>query len=293
MAITYHLVNFLNKTLDMLTGAAVGGAYSIAYANPYSGAQTADPSVAPSGSFVWANYLDSISLIGMFGAASSGSTLITATCSPVVAANAAAVIGITTVRFYNSSGAALFDIPATDVLDTLTSLAGVGCSIVSFCVSIPTINGTVKLNASLANRIVDLWTGVSTTIPEIGGNTSGTSNLVLYSGSIPADADTTPSGTTLATIPLTTNVFHVAGAITQPPASDVGASAFGNANLSVNASSSGSIAYFRFEKSQGADLFKLQGIANLDYLTDGMQFDSATTTTGVAITANGIVLKLQ
>ena len=292
MAITFHKVNFLNKSLDMLTGA-VAGTDSIAYANPYSGAQTVNPSAAPSGSFVWANYLDSISLVGKFGSASGGFATITATCTPVVAANALALSGITTIRLYNSAGAALIDIPAVYVLDRLTSLVGVGCSIVDLRISVPLLNGTVKLNLELANRLVDAWTGVSIVKPEIGGNASGASHLVLYSGTIPVDADTTPSGSALATIPLTTNIFNAAGAIVSPPASDVGASSFGVINPSSNASLSGTIAYFRIEKAQGAATFKLQGLVNLAYLNDGIQLDSLTTTIGVAITVNGIVLKLQ
>jgi hypothetical protein len=254
----------------MLTGVVLTAPSPIAYANPYSGAQTADPSVAPSGSFVWANYLDSVSLSGMFAPASAGAVNVTGTCSPVVAANALAVSGITTVRVYDAAGNALFDIPAIGVTSSSVSVAGVGVSITALPISIAKDTATASFSVSTVNQVLDNWCGTSPTAIEFFASTLSASNLDIYDGVMPASADDPPVGTLLCQIPLYS----------------FGASSIGTAYLvsvmTGTAIATGTATYCRISKTIGAKTYTLQCVATNGWGA-GLMLDNLSVSNGAPL----------
>lgn len=279
MATTFHTVNFKNKTIDMLTGVTAS-ATPIYYVNPYNGAQAADPSLAPAGSFEFAAPTSGPNLNTKLSAAGGGIATLATNVPPTTPANALSTAAITTARLYTSSSAALIDVVASTtgggggmILDSLTASAGIGSIVQAFSLSLPFNNGgTLSMSASLVDRLVDLWTGASSVVTELGKNTNGASALLIYSGSAPATADAPATGSLLATISFGgTNIWNAAS----------GGAASLAATVSALASGTGTAGYGRLIKTYGTNVYTLQGsigTAATDFVINTTALTAATTT---------------
>ncbi len=257
MATTFHVVNFKNKTLDMLTGVTAT-ATPIYYVNPYNGAQVADPSVAPVGAFEFAAATSGPNLNTSLSASGGGISQLARNVPPTTPANALSTASITTCRLFTSASAALIDVVASltgggggMILDSLTAAAGVGSLVQGFSLKFPFNNGgTLSMSASLVDRMVDLWCGGSSVVPEMGKNTNGACSLQIWTGSAPATADAPATGSLLATISVGgTNAWNAASG---------GASSLA-ASLSATASGTGTAGYARLVKTYGANTYVIQG----------------------------------
>jgi hypothetical protein len=257
MATTFHVVNFKNKTLDMLTGVSASTT-PIGYVVPYNGVQPADPSVAPAGTAEFASYSYGPNLNTRMAASGGGISQLSAYTQPTTPAQAASVATLTFARIYTTGGVAILDCPASTtggggsiILDSLTSSAGVGNVVQAFSLKMPINNGgTLMLSASLMDRLVDIWGGGSSVVPQMGVNTNGAVGLYLYSGAAPATADAPATGSLLATI-------SFGGTNTWNAASGGGASLA--ATPSATASGTGTVGYARLIKTYGANTFTIQG----------------------------------
>lgn len=268
MATTFHVTNFKNVVLDWLTGRSSTAAYPIYYINFYNGAQPADPSTTPVGSAEFASVANGPYLVGKFTAAdNNGVGFLNASTGPSSASGAASVASLTFARAYNNSSNATMDIPIGTtasagvgmVVDSLSSSAGVGTTITTFSIKMPRNNGgTLWLSLSLAKRLVDLVTNVisasTANIPQMGINTNGACTLTVYSGSVPADADT----------PITTQTALCTFSV---GASNIWAAATGgSAGMSITLSSSAALAtgtatFARLVKTNGSMTYTIQGSA--------------------------------
>lgn len=257
MATTFHTVQFKNKTLDLLTGVSTS-ATPIFYANPYNGAQAADPSFAPVGAFEFAAATSGPNLNTQMTASGGGISQLSAARSPTTPANALSTASITTVRLFNTSSQALIDVVASVagggggiILDSLNANAGVGSIVKAFSLKLPLNNGgTFSMNAQLVDRLVDLWGGASSQTPYMGINTSGTSAFQLWDGTAPASADLPATGNLL----LTTNL----GGANIWAAASGGAAALASFPASTALYTS-TPTYARLTKTFGAFTFVMQG----------------------------------
>lgn len=246
---------FKNLTINALTGAGSPASAPIRYFGAYTGTQTADPSIAPGGTQVWPTASSGIDLSSQMTVAGEGVAQLASQRS----ANATnTATSLTIARFLNASSVGLIDTDISlagggggAIVNSLNTNAGSPLTLVDFSLKLPSSLGTVKLNAALVNRLVDWWTGQSTTAPQFGINTGGASTLNIYSGTAPATADESLSGNTLlASISIGgTNVFGAASA----------GSAALTGPLSVLASGTGTATFFRWSKVQGASTFVIQG----------------------------------
>lgn len=263
MATTFSVVGFKNKTLDMFTGVT-GAVTPFGNVNYYNGAQPADPSVAPGGANVFAAFSSGPTLSGKMGSAGGGITQLGVAAPPTTPANALGVAAISFMRIQTTGAVSVVDTPVTlsgggggGILDTLTSVAGVGPTLTAFGFKMPSSLGTILLSASLADRLADVWGGGSSVTPSFGNTTNGGATLSVYSGAAPATADAPATGTLLASYAMTgTNLWAAAAG---------GASALNGAGPSVVASGGAGTAggYFRFVKSNGLFTFTIQGSVGL------------------------------
>lgn len=257
MATTFHVTNFKNLLINMLTGISASPT-PIGFINPYNGAQAVDPSAAPAGTFVFASVANAPNLSGNLSFSGQGISQLTTQRAPVSAAGAATVSTITSARIFTTGQVAIIDVVASlsgggggVILDTLNSVAGIGAIVQAFSLKLPLNNGgTFSMNAALVDRLVDLWGGNSSTVPELGKNTSGQCLFNVYSGAAPASADLPATGTLLlSTVLGSTNIWAAAAA--------------GSATLSSfpasTAVASGTAGYARMIKSFGAFTFIMQG----------------------------------
>lgn len=257
MATTFSVVAFKNKLLDMFTGVSATTT-PFGPVNFYNGAQPADPSVAPAGANVFAAFSSGPTLTPKMGAAGGGVTQLGVAAPPVTPANALGVSSLTFMRIQTTSSVAVVDTPITlvgggggGIVDTLTSVAGVGPTITAFAFKMPISLGTILLSASLADRLADVWGGFSTVTPNFGNVTGGGSTLNIYTGAAPATADLPATGTLLATYNMTsTNLWAAASG---------GAAALNGAGPTVLAIGTGTASYFRFVKTNGLYTFTIQG----------------------------------
>lgn len=259
MPTTFHVTNFKNKTLNMLTGQDAS-ATPFGFVNFYNGVQPADPSAAPAGAAVFATLSQANNVNTKMGAAGGGITQLNTPTPPTTAAGAAGVSSLTFARINTTSQVPVVDCTATLVgggggviLDTLTSVAGVGPTLQALGFKMPLSLSTVLLSASLANRLADLWGGAQSTTVNMGNTTGGSSALSIYSGSAPATADAAPTGTLLATFNMTgTNLWAAASG---------GSASLNGAGPTTTAVGGSATAggYFRFVKNQGLFVFTLQG----------------------------------
>lgn len=279
MPTTFHVTNFKNLTLNMLTGVS-GTASPLTYINLYNGVQPSDPSVAPSGAAEFSSYSYAPNVNTKMSAAGGGITQLTVAAAPSTPAQASGMSGITFARIFNASGTALIDTPATTagggggvIIDSTSCTAGVGNTVTAFSFKMPMSLNTVSLSASLANRLADLWGGGSSTIPNLGNVTGGSSSITIYSGSAPATADAPATGTALISYNMTsTNMWAAASG---------GASALNGAGPSGLATGSGTAGYFRLVKNNGAFVFTLQGTvgtSSADLLINTTSITSGVTT---------------
>lgn len=281
MATTFSVVAFKNATLDALTGVA-GVPSPFANANPYNGAQAANPDAVPAGSFEFASYTDAPTLLGNMAAAVGGVSSTSGDIAPVSPGNALATASITTVRIVDGYGTGLIDVVASVsgggggiILDSLTAIVAVGSTIKAFSFSLPLNNGgTVKVNSALATRLVDLWCSASGVSPKMGVNTSGGCVLNLYEsgGAPPSTADAAATGTLLASMTIgASNIWAAAS----------GGSVALATNPSALASASGTADYARLIKTYGAETLVIQGSAGLaatDFVFDYVTLVSGVTT---------------
>jgi hypothetical protein len=257
MATTFHVTNFKNKTLDMLTGVNVSPT-PFGFVNFFNGAQPADPSVTPGGAAEFAAAGSGPGLAGKMSAAGGGISQLATNSSPTTPANAAGVSSLTFARIFTTGSVALIDTPATlsgggggAIIDSLTSVAGVGSTLQAFGFQMPLNLGTILLSIALANRLVDIWTGANATTPNLGNVTGGSSAINLYTGAAPASADLPASGTLVATFNLTsTNLWAAASG---------GGVALNGAGPTVTANGTGTAAYYRLVKNNGSAIFTMQG----------------------------------
>lgn len=265
MPTTFHTTNFKNKTIDWLTGVNASNTPIGPIIPYYAASQPADPSVTfvtagATGCFTEAEYGSAPSVAGHMSAASGGVTQLANNRAPVNATNADTVGStMTFARIYTTAGLPLIDCSyATSGAgvngSSQLSSAGVGVTLTGFAFKLPADNGgTLKLNASLINRLVDLWMGIQTTaVPYMGITTSGPCSLMLYSGSAPASADAAATGNLVANIPLDgTNIWAAASG---------GAAALTGAPRSALGLTADTIGYARLVKNYtGGQVFVIQG----------------------------------
>lgn len=257
MATTFHVTNFKNKLLDMLTGQSTS-ATPFGPVNFYNGVQPADPSATPAGAAVFASIANGPNVNTKMGSAGAGITQLGVAVAPTTPSGAAGVSSLTFARLNSTGSAPLIDTSLSlagggggAIVDTLTSAAGVGPTLQALGFKIPTSLGTVLLSLSLANRIADLWGGAASVVPSMGNTTNGSSTLSIYSGSAPASADVPATGTLLAQFNMTgTNLWAAASG---------GAIALNGAGPSVTPIGTGTATYYRLVKNNGLFTFTIQG----------------------------------
>jgi hypothetical protein len=279
MATTFHVTNFKNKTLDLLTGVNTS-VTPIGFVVPYNGAQPADPSATPAGTASFSAITSGPNLSGDLSAAGGGISQLAGVVAPVTPANGVAVASLTFARIYTTTSLPLIDAPVSlaggggeVTLSSLTSVVSVGMNVDGFSLKMPMDLGTLFLSASLANRLVDMWCGGSSTSPNMGNVTGGACALTLYSGSPPASADAPASGTVLATFSMTsTNLWAAAVG---------GASGLNGTGPSVTASGTGTATYFRMVKTNSTSTFTLQGTVGTVSGASDMLISTTALTSGV------------
>lgn len=262
MATTFHTTNFKNKTIDWLTGLNASNTPIGPIIPFYAVSQPADPSVAlPATScFTAAEYGSAPSVNTHMSTASGGVSQLVNNRAPVTPANADTVgTNMNYARIFTTGGLPLIDCSYSTTGagvngSSLLSSAGVGVDIVGFAFKLPADNGgTLKLNAALINRLVDLWMGNQTTaVPYMGITTSGACSLMLYSGSAPASADAVATGNLVANIPLDgTNIWAAAAG---------GAAALTGTLRTALGLTADTIGYARLVKNYtGGQVFVIQG----------------------------------
>lgn len=257
MATTFHVTNFKNKTIDLLTGISASPT-PIGFVNPYNGAQAADPSAVPAGSFVFAAASSGPNLSANMSFAGQGISQLATARPPTTPANALTVSTLTIARLFTTGAVAIIDASVTlsggggaVILDTLNSVAGTGIIVQAFSFKLPLNNGgSMSMNAALVDRMIDLWTGASSTAPDFGKNTSGQCLFNVYTGAAPASADLVPTGTLLVSTAIgATNVYAAAA----------GGSSALVSNPTSTAVGTGTAGYARLIKNLGALTFIIQG----------------------------------
>jgi hypothetical protein len=281
MATTFATVAFKNITLDWLTGRNTSST-PWKWVQLYNGVQPADPTATPAGTQVFSATTAGFDLAAKMSAAGGGISTLAAPVAATTPASAGSVGSLTFARIFNSGPGPIID---TDValsgggdvtLSILSSSAGVPPILTALSLRMPLSNGTLRLSTSLANRLVDLWTGVLTTVPQMGINTNGGSTINLYTGTPPATADLAATGTLCATFTIGATQLWASAA--------GGATALSAAGPTVTASggSADTVTYFRWVKTHSSGFtFTVQGtvgtvsgasdmILNTDVLTSGV-----------------------
>lgn len=279
MATTFHVVNFKNKTLNLFSGT-VTSTPQLNYVQPWNGTQPADPSVAPTGATEFpSTAFDGPALAGKIAAAGGGLATLSTSAPPNTPANAVALTGITFCRLFDLTATApLIDTTASlagggggVILNSLTSVAGVGNTVIAFSFKMPSSLNTLLLSQALANRLVDMWC-TSGTPPQFGNNVGGGSAITLYSGAIPATADAA-AGTVLATYNMTaTQLWNAASG---------GGMSLAAAGPAVTASATGTATYFRMTKTLGAVTLVFQGTVGTVSGASDMILNTVALTSGV------------
>lgn len=248
MPTTFHITNFKNKTVNILTGVGVPTPISVGWMNVYNGAQPADPSVSPAGSAVYSAVTSAIPLTSGMTAAGSGISSLNGTKA---ASASSTVTSLTFARIFDTSSQPLIDCSVgtgsgSAIISSLSASVGNSLSLSQFSLKLPGSNGTLLLGQALNDRLVDVWTGNSSTRPDLGINAT----IDLYTGSAPATADATATGTLVATFSgNAVNWFNAAA----------GGSASLASNPVVTASGTGTATYFRWYKTVSNITFTIQG----------------------------------
>lgn len=196
MATTFSTA-FKNAMLGRLAG--VSASYNtFNYAN-FGTSQPADPSgSAGSAPFATLSHGPSISSAYWSAADNTATAYLSQARAPNTPSGAAAVSGLTFMRIFDSGSSGIVDTPiglsasagVGAVVDTLNSSTGVGVTVKAMSFQMPRYNGaTLYLSLTLAQRLVDMATGVITGMPYMGISTQGACTITVYSGTAPADAD--------------------------------------------------------------------------------------------------------
>lgn len=238
---------FKNATISSILGKASNN-YVLAYVNPYSGAQAADPLTAPAGTFVYSSYSQSPQISGYLTAPSVGiSTLTGARVGSVGATN---TVTSAFARIFDASATGVIDTAITNsgggggvIAATLTSSVGIPFQIDAFTFKVPLNNGTILYNTSLANAINSIWTQTANNIAAFSS-----AAINVYSGTAPATADAPATGTLLC-------VFTTAAAGASWGAVAAGSAALAASITSANALATGTAGYIRVVKNT----YTLQG----------------------------------
>lgn len=280
--------------VNLLTGVSSDYDYNRPiYCNFYNGAQPASPEDAPAGSAVWSSVSGAINISAAMSAPSGGISSLASSLVGVSQAAAAGVSDITFARFYSygypgPSHKGCIDVPVSvsgggggAIIGSLTSVAGVGPTLLSYSIKIPLSLGTLAIGSVLASYIAGMFSGLNYAPLYMGANTSGASTIDVYSGSPPATADEAATGTLLCTITLgATQIWAAASA--------------GTAALAVQPSAtslaSGTIGYARLKKTLGGYDYVIQGSAG----SSGTDFVfNVATTTGTSTTVTLISAPLS
>jgi hypothetical protein len=278
MGTTFHVTNFKNKLLNMLTGTDTS-ATPFSFVNFFNGAQPADPSVTPVGAAVFASISQGPSVSGRMTAAGGGILQLSTPTAPGTPAGAAGVASLTFARLYNASQVALIDAVVSlsgggggVILDTLSPSAGVGPTLQALGFQMPLSLSTLSLSLSLANRLADVWGGGSSTTPNMGNVTGGSSTLSVFTGSAPASADAPSTGTLLAQFNMSsTNLWASASG---------GGVALNGVGPSVTPVGTGTIGYWRMVKNNGSFIFTMQGTCGVASGSGDMLFSVSSVTSG-------------
>lgn len=248
MGTTFHITNFKNRTINAITGASTLPT-AIGWMNVNNGVQPYDPSVAVPGSSVYSSVTAGIPLtLGLSGSANGIASL-----NGTKSANASATVNsLTWARIFDTSQLPIIDCTvgissAGAIISSVNSLIGNALTLLNFSLKLPNNNGgTLFLSQTVMDRLVDLWTGVSST-----GMSLGTSAQIdLYTGAAPATADVAPTGTLVASFfGSATNWFNVGSS---------GSSVI-ITNPTVIANGTGTASYFRLYKTVGGIMFTIQG----------------------------------
>lgn len=248
MGTTFHIANFKNKTINAITGASTIPS-AIGWMNVNNGVQPFDPSVAVPGSSVYSATTSAIPMTASMVASAGG----TSSLNGAKSANASSTVSsLTWARIFDISQLPIIDCTVGTavggaIISSLSALIGSALTLNQFSLKLPTNNGgTLLLGQALNDRLVDLWTGNSTTGAAMGAN----GQIDLYTGSAPATADLPPTGTLVASfIGTATNWFNVAangsGTLISNPA--------------IIANGTGTATYFRWYKTVAGILFTIQG----------------------------------
>lgn len=269
-----------NGLLDFVTGrvATSTNATQPYCMNMYNGAQAADPTSAPGGTWAFAQTSYSPSLLpqfnGFMGAGNNGVSALSTPRPSTASGQIIVVSNCTTARIFSAAATnsyvtgALIDTPVT-----LTGNGG-GCitnkitttttsdnfTVTNFKIKLLTTTGTVSLGMATVNRLLDNMNMITTATPAL--LTSGT--MTIYDGTMPSSADLPAVGNVLSTTTLaSTSPWNAASA---------GSAALGSA-ISITASGTGTATYVRFTK--GA--FVMQGTvgtASGDFILNSVSFVS-------------------
>ena len=190
MATTFT-TTYKNRIIDTISGRASTTSV-LRYARPCDGAQPADPTATPVGTFAYTAITSSIDVNGFMSNPGVGVTQLVQNR----AAAATATTGtLTFARIYDAASAAMIDCTVGTsgsvgiILDAATASSGTNLSATGFTYKIPQTLGTVSLNTDLVNAVVSaMWV----TAANVGLGISSVMNI--YSGTAPATADTPLSG---------------------------------------------------------------------------------------------------
>lgn len=271
--------------IDLLTGVSSNYDYNRPiYCNFYNGAQPASPADTPAGSAVWSSAAAGVNISSVMSSPSGGVSSLASSRVGASQASAAGVGSLTFARFASFNGSSYIgciDVPVSlsgggggAIIGSLTSVAGVGPTLVSYSIKIPFSLGTLAIGSVLASYIAGMFTGLNYTPLYMGANTIGASVIDIYSGSPPATADGAATGTLLCTITL--------GA-TQIWAAASGGTAALAVQPSATSLASGTIGYARLKKTIGGHDYVIQGTAGSSG-TDFVFNVSSTTGTSTTVT---------
>jgi hypothetical protein len=175
------------------------------------------------------------------------------------------------------------------VVDSVTSTAGVGTTLIQVPFKLPTSNGgTLSISLNMAQRLVDLATGVvsgsAANVPQMGINTNGGCVINVYGGTVPANADA-PLGSATLLVSFTvgaTQLWSAATGGSLPMAITLTNTAVAGAATTAT--------FARMVKTNGSNTYTMQGSAGLA----GSDFviSSATITSGASYTMSDCVISL-
>jgi hypothetical protein len=276
MPTTFDVDNFLNPIVDCIVGSTAISSVPCYTVDFYSGSQPANPSTTPSGSQLTSSA--SLLLNGNYSAAASGVCKL----STSVSANAASTGTIGFARISTDGNIASIDTTvgvagsgAGCILSSLSATKDSPITVTNLDVKMPYTNGgTLQLNSDVVNHLVSMVAGIDGTAMQMGINGS----ILVYSGSAPANADMSATGTLLATIPTGSN---------SPWGAASGGASSLTTNISSNASASGTAGYIRWVKGN----YTIQGsvgTSNADFILDNL-----TITSGHAVTLTEATITLS